>query len=189
MNNKTAENLMVPLDEYPVVDTSATVLDAVIRLEESRRSTETGRQPFQAVLIADDDGRIIGKLGQLTLLKTLLPGRRISIDQDTLDKAGVGDVILETALDHMRAFQGEFTDMCRGAASMPVRQVMHPIREHIDIKASIGEIIRRMVEWQTLSLLVTDSNRPVGLVRLSDLCDAVIAEMRWTTSDNNSGVL
>ena len=177
---------MVPLDEYPVVDASATVLDAVIQLEESRRNMGTGRQPFQAVLIADDRGNIIGKMGQLSLLKALEPGRRISVDRDTLDKAWVGDTVIETALDHMRAFQYEFTEMCQGAASLPVHQVMHPIREHIDVGASVGEVIHRMVAWQTLSLLVTDRDRPVGLVRLSDLCDAVMAEMRRTSSGNGS---
>jgi hypothetical protein len=39
-----------------------------------------------------------------------------------------------------------------------------------------------MVEWKTLSVLVTEEDRPVGLVRLSDLCDAVIQEMRGKSS-------
>ena len=186
MNNKTAGDLMVPLDAYPVVNASATVLDAVIRLEASRRSMGPGRQPFQAVLIADDNGFIIGKLGQLALLRALEPGLRTFGDKDTLERAGVSDTILETALDHLRAFQRGFPEMCQGAAHLPVRKVMHPVREHIDIGASIGEVIHRMVSWQTLSVLVTENDRPVGLVRLSDLCDAVIAEMRRTTFDNVS---
>ena len=186
MKTKTAGDLMVPLDAYPVVDASATVLDAVVKLAESRRNMEPGRQPFQAVLIADEDGQIIGKLGQLALLKTLEPGRQSFADQDTLDKAGVSDSIIEAALVHLRAFQHEFSEMCAGAAALPVRKVMHPIREHIHMNASISEVVHCMVAWQTLSVLVTENDRPVGLVRLSDLCDAMIAEMRRSTSGNRS---
>ena len=184
MSRKTAKDLMVPLEAYPVVDSSATVLEAVMKLEESRRRTGTGRQPFQAVLISDERGRIIGKLGQLTLLKALEPSRRTLVDQDTLEKAGVGDTIIETALDHMRSFRQEFPEICRSAAALPVREVMHPVREHIAVGASMGEVIHSMVRWQTLSLLVMENDRPVGLVRLSDLSDAVIAEMLRTAAEN-----
>lgn len=184
MNTKTARDLMVPLDEYPVVDDSATVLEAVVKLEQSRRKMESGRQPFQAVLVTDESGSIIGKIGQLALLKALEPSRQIFVDQDTLDKAGVSDTIIETALDHLRSFQYEFSEMCQGAAALPVRKVMHPVREHIHIDASIRDVIHRMVEWQTLSVLVTEKDRPVGLVRLSDLCDAVVAEMCQAASGN-----
>ena len=187
MKNKTAKDLMVPLEEYPVVDASATVLDAVIRLDESRRNMEPGRQPFQAVLIADENNNIIGKLGQLAILKMLEPDRRVIGDLDTLHKAGVSDQIMQTALDHLRSFQYEFSEMCKGAAVMPVRQVMQPIKEHLDVDISIHEVIHWMVVWQTLSVLVTENNFPVGLVRLSDLCDAVIAEMLQSVSGKGSG--
>ena len=183
MNTKTAGDLMVPLDEYPVVEESSTVLEAVIRLRESRKKMEGERQPYQAVLVADGTGRIIGKLGQLAILKALEPRSQILADRDTLDKAGVGDTILETALYHMRTFQHDFSGMCKGAAALPVTWAMNPIREHIDIRMPAGEVVHRMVAWQTLSILVTDNNRPVGLVRLSDLCDAVIAEMCRTVPE------
>ena len=181
MDNKTAGDLMVPLDQYPVIDVSATVLDAVLLLNESRRTMESGRQPFQAVLVADEKGRIVGKLGQLAILKALEPSRRL-FDQRDLNKAGVSESIVKAALDQIRAFQNEFSDMCKGAAALPVSSAMHPFKEHIDIGISIREVIHYMVEWQTLSILVTENNQPAGLVRLSDVCDAAIAEMHRSCS-------
>ena len=186
MNPQTAGDLMVPLDEYPVVDASATVREAVLKLDASRRKMESGRQPFQAVLVADESGRIIGKMGQLTLLKALEPSRQIFLNRDTLDKAGVGDSIIETALDHMRAFQHEFSEICKVAAAMQVRTVMRPIGEYIHVSAPIGEVIHRMVSWQTLSVLVSDDERPVGLVRLSDLCDAAVEEISRLSNNLDS---
>jgi signal-transduction protein with cAMP-binding, CBS, and nucleotidyltransferase domain len=181
MDNKTAGDLMVSLDEYPVIDASASVLDAVMLLDESRRKMDSGRQPFQAVLVSDEKGRIVGKLGQLAILKSLEPSRKI-FDQRDLTKAGVSESIVKAALDQMRAFQNEFSDMCRGVADSPVSSAMHPFNEHIDIAAPVREVIHYMVEWQTLSILVTENNQPVGLVRLSDLCDEVIKEMHRSCS-------
>jgi len=177
---------MVPLDEYPIVDASASVLDAVIKLDEFRKNMEPGRQPFQAVLVTDKNGSIIGKIGQLALLKTLEPSRQVYGDEDTLEKAGVSDQILQTALDHLRSFRHEFSEMCEGAKALPVSKVMHPVREHIDIGDSIHDVIHWMVAWQTLSVLVTEHGQPVGLVRLSDLCDEVIAQMLRPHSANGS---
>ncbi len=184
MDNQTAGDLMVPLDEYPVIDISASVLDAVMLLDESRRHMESGRQPFQAVLVTDKSGRIVGKLGQLAILKALEPSRRL-FDQHDLDNAGVSASIVKAALDQMRAFQSEFSEMCQGAALSPLSSAMHPFNEHIDIGTPIREVIHYMVEWQTLSILVTEKNQPVGLVRLSDLCDEVIAEMHRACSGSN----
>ena len=181
MDNKTAGDLMVSLDEYPIIDASASVLDAVMLLDESRRKMDSGRQPFQAVLVSDEKGRIVGKLGQLAILKSLEPSRKI-FDRRDLTKAGVSESIVKAALDQMRAFQNEFSDMCRGAADLPVSSAMHPFNEHIDIGTPVREVIHYMVEWQTLSILVTENNQPVGLVRLSDLCDEVIKEMHRSCS-------
>jgi CBS domain-containing protein len=176
MDSKTAGDLMVMLDEYPVVDESSTVLDAVMLLHASRRKMESGRQPFQAVLVADKSGRIVGKLGQLAILKALEPSRKL-FDQRDLANAGVTESVVKAALDQMRAFQSGFSEMCKGAAALPVSSAMHSFKEHIDIGTPIREVLHCMVEWQTLSILVTENNQPVGLVRLSDLCDEVIGEM------------
>ncbi|MCP4685448.1 MAG: CBS domain-containing protein [bacterium] len=178
MTIKKAGDLLVPLEEYPIVDCSATVLDAVIRLDEARRKTGVGRQPYQAVLVADKEGKIVGKLGQLALLKALDPRSRIADDQDALARAGVSDNIMETAFGHARSFQVGLSEMCAGTSALPVQSVMDPFGERIDIGTPIHEVIHQMLERRNLSFLVTKDGRPVGLIRLSDLCDEVMRQMR-----------
>ncbi|MCK5126837.1 MAG: CBS domain-containing protein [candidate division Zixibacteria bacterium] len=185
MQVNKAEDLMVPINQYPIVDSLATVLDAVIRLEESRRTSESGKQPFQAVLVADKNGKIIGKLGQMALLRALEPRSYVVDDQDALNRAGVGDSIMETALSHYRALQRELPEMCLGAAALPVRFIMIPFKEHIDVATPICEVIHKILEWQTLSVLVTDRDQPVGLVRLVDLGDEVMKQIRQTANSAN----
>ncbi len=186
MSVKNAGDTMVPLGEYPIVDSSATVLEAVIKLDESRRNTKPGRQPYQAVLVANKSGQIIGKLGQFALLKALEPKSRVSDDQDTLIRAGVSDTLMETALDHFRSFQQGLSEMCLGSSTLPVRSVMTPFREHVDKTSPICEVVHKLLEWHTLSVLVTLNNKPVGLVRLSDLCNEVIKQLQMTARNVDS---
>jgi hypothetical protein len=183
MNDLKARDLMVPLEEYPIVDSSASVLDAVIRLDESRRNMEAGKQPYQAVLVADKHGRIVGKLGQLALLKAMEPRSRISQDHDALERAGVSDEIMETALEHYRTLQSDLSEQCAVAAEAPVSFVMAPFSEHLDVNTPVCEIVHKMLQWQTLSVLVTQDEKPVGLVRLSDLCDELIKHMRMISNN------
>ncbi len=185
MTVKKAGDLLVPLEEYPIVGSSATVLDAVIRLDEARRKTVAGKQPYQAVLVADQEGKIVGKLGQLALLKALDPRTRVADDQDALAKAGVSDNIMETAFGHVRSFQLGLYEMCAGTSALPVQSIMDPIGERIDIEAPIQEVIHQILERRNLSLLVTKNDHPVGLIRLSDLCDAVMAQVRLTSTGSH----
>jgi len=177
---------MVPLDEYPMVDSSATILDAVIRIDELRQSMVAERHPYQAVLVTDQNGDIVGKMGPLALLRALEPRSHFVEDQDTLDKAGVSDSVMQTALDHFSSLQQGLDEMCPGASTIPVRSVMHPFKEHIDVDAPICEVIHQIVVWQTLSVLVTRQDRPVGLVRLTDLWEVVMGYMKNITTRSDS---
>ncbi len=175
---KKAGDIMVPLNEYPIIDSSATVLDAVIKLIESRRISKPDRQPYQAVLVADKNKQIIGKIGQFAILKSLEPQSRVSDNHDALKRAGVSDELIETALDHVRSLQQGLAEQCPSAFSLPARSAMTPFKEHVDKDAPIREVVHKMLEWQTLSILVTEDDYPVGLVRLSDLCDEVMRQMQ-----------
>lgn len=62
--NGTAGDMMVPLDEYPVIDASPAVPDAVMNPKESRRNMAPGRKPSQVVPVAESEGTIIGKPGR-----------------------------------------------------------------------------------------------------------------------------
>jgi signal-transduction protein with cAMP-binding, CBS, and nucleotidyltransferase domain len=182
MKDLSARDLMGPLEKYHVDVSSASVLDAVIRLDESRRNTEAGKQPYQAVLIADKRGRILGKIGQLALLKAVEPRSRVSRDHDALERAGVSDAIMETALEHYRTLQSDLSERCAVAAEAPAISVMAPFEEHLDLNTPVCEIVHRMLQWRTLSILVTENDKPIGLVRLSDLCDELMRQMLGTST-------
>lgn len=178
MDRKLVRDLMVPLEEYAVVDEDATLLDAVHALDEAQKHLPPGRQPYRAVLVTDKKGNIAGKLGQLVFLNALEPKYSVLGDLGRLARAGVSPELVSSMMEHFRFLQDSLPDLCQRASRIKVKDVMHPTKESIDESAPLSEAIHRMVLGQTLSILVTRGSDPVGLLRLSDLFDVVTDQMK-----------
>lgn len=177
MENRSVKDLVVPLDEYPVVPEDANLLDAILALDEAQRKLPPGRQPYRAVLVIDANGKIIGKIGQLAFMKALEPKYSVLGDLRTLARAGVTAEFVSSMMDHYQFFQDSFADLCTRGRSLPVKDVMHPVTESVDENASLSDAAHKIVIWQTLSLLVTRGEEVVGLLRLSDLFEELTAQM------------
>lgn len=184
MNEKRVKDLMVPLDHYGLVSQDDTLLDAVLKLEEAQKKRDRRRQPFRAVLVVDDKGKVIGKLGQLAFLKALEPQRNVLGDMSKLANAGVSEQFISSVMSHYRFFQEDLTSLCNRARNIKVKEVMHPVAESIDENASMGEAISKIIMWQTLSVLVTRGKEVIGLLRLSDLCQEVAEYMKFLSTQN-----
>lgn len=178
MNEPKVRDLMVPIDEYPAITPEMSLLDAILALNEVQKKRPSHLQPYRAVLVADSDGRIIGKLGQLAFLKSLEPRNTIMGDLEKLHNAGVSDDIVSTMIGHYRFFEEALPTLCARGRDLRVRDAMHPITESIDESANLCEAISKIVLYQQLSILVSRGDKAVGLLRLSDLCDEVARQMK-----------
>ena len=178
MNERCVKELMVPIDEYPVVSPEMNMLDAILVLNEAQRKRPSHLQPYRAVLVADSDGKIIGKLGQLAFLKALEPKNSLLGDLGKLRNAGVSDEIVSTMVEHYRFFEEALPNLCARGRDLKVKHAMSPIEKSIDENANLCEAISKIVLYQQLSMLVTRGDKAVGLLRLSDLCDEVARQMK-----------
>jgi CBS domain-containing protein len=178
MDRKRVKDLMIPLEECPVVDSRATLSEALLALDEAQKRLPSGRQPYRAVLVKDEDGRIVGKLGQWAFLMALEPKYAVHKDLGRLARAGVDPELVSAMMHHYQFFQDSLRDLCRRASTMTVREVMRPVEDNIDEDAPLNQAIHKLVLSQTLSVLVTRGAEVVGLIRLSDLFDEVAVEMK-----------
>ena len=55
---------MIPLSDYALVNENSTLYDTVIALDEAHRRYTHHRYAHRAVLVHDDDGRVVGKVSQ-----------------------------------------------------------------------------------------------------------------------------
>jgi len=178
MKSKRVKDLMISLDEYPVVSPDMSLLDAILTMTKAQKKRAPGLQPYRAVLVADKTGKIIGKLGQLAFLKALEPKYRHLGDLEKLKSAGLSDEIISTMIDHYRFLEEVLPDLCAQGRNTKVKDAMHPIEESIGEDAPLCEAINKIVIYQQLSLLVMRGQQAVGVLRLSDLCDEVARQMK-----------
>lgn len=178
MDKKLVEHVMIPLDEFPVVGDDATLAEALRALDKAQSRLPAGRQPYRAVLVEDKNKRVVGKLGQWAFLMALEPKYAVHEDLERLDRANVDPELVASMMEHYSLFQNSLSDLCRRAAGIRVRDVMRPVEDSISAQAPLSQAIHRMVLGQSLSLLVTRGAHVVGLIRLSDLFEAVADYMR-----------
>ena len=185
MNEKLVKDMMVPLDRYGLVSQEATLFEAILILQEAQKKRDRSRQPFRAVLIIDNNKKVIGKLGELAFLKALEPKHGLLGDVNKLTNAGVSEQYINTIMSHYKFFQDKLSNLCYRARDIKVKDVMHPITESIDENTILCEAISKLILWDTLSVLVTRAGEIVGLLRISDICQEVAEQMKALSQENN----
>jgi CBS domain-containing protein len=178
MTQKTVRDLVVPLEEYAIVDPDASLLDAVVALEKAQSALPQGRQPHRAVLVVDPGGKVVGKLGHLAFLKALEPRYDAVGDLAALSRVGLSTDFISSMMSHMELWKDSLDDICQRARHTRMKDVMRPVTESIAEDAPLSEALHNIIVRQSLSLLVTRDSEVVGILRLSDLFAAVTEQIR-----------
>jgi len=169
----TVEDLMVPIDEYGLVDEDATLMDAVLELElaQKRRDLEKHPHMHRAVLVQDKDKNIIGKISHIDVLRALEPRYKEMGDVRTLSRAGFSPTFLKSMLDTFALCDTSLMTMCSRGSRVKVRDFMYSPAEgeYVDADAALCEAIHQFVMGHHIGLLVVRDKKIVGVLRLSDV--------------------
>ena len=92
---------MIPLADYTVVPLGSTLFDAVVALEHAQQHLMPGKQSHRAVLVTDQDGHIVGKVGPFALMKALEPKYSILGDLETVRRPGIDSQTLQAMMEHL----------------------------------------------------------------------------------------
>lgn len=169
MNSKYVKDIMLPIKDYPSVKLGTSLFEAILQLSEAQRQIPKDLQPFRAVLVVDENNKIIGKIGQLAFLKGLEPRYSSLGDLQILSKAGISPELINSMVEHLSFWDDSLTEICQRAKKIKVEDVMHPASENIDENATLAEAGHKIVMTQALSILVNQGSTIVGILRLSDL--------------------
>jgi len=169
MDTKKIKEIMIPIESYATVNQESSLYDALIAIRKSQEKLSSGTMQIRAVLIVDNNNKIVGKMGHAAFLRALEPKYNEIIDFEKLTRAGVSADFISSMTDNLRLWQDDFVTICRQAGTIKVKNVMSPLSEGIDENASITEAIHQIIVLQLLSLLVRSGSKIVGIVRLSDL--------------------
>jgi len=173
MSERLVRDVMLPLSDYAVVSREATLLEALEALDLAQAKLPPDKMPHRAVLVKDESGKIVGKLGHLAFLKAILPHSRDLGNLEKLAFAGVSEGMIEAVMESLRLLQDDFSTICHRAQTIKVKDAMKQVEESVDENATLVEAINRIVMHQTLSILVKRGGEVVGILRLSDLFTVV----------------
>ena len=173
MHAKHVKEIMTPLNEYTVVNEDDTLYDAFVALKESRENLKPGQYVHRAVLVVNNKGRIVGKLGHLGFLRALEPKYKLmgDLDLDMISKAGLNKEFISSMMRDFGLWQDELDNVRSKSKKILMKEIMRPTKENIDINATMNEAIHKIVMYQMLSILVTQNDIVVGIVRVSDIYD------------------
>ena len=175
MSNYLVKELMVPLSEYATVPEGSTLFDAVLALEKAQEEFDHTKYKHRGVLILDKDKRVIGKLGQLDVLRALEPKDEDPCEIRELRQFGFSSKFVHKLRKQQRTKAKPLKDLCRKAAELKVEAFIQAPSEgeFIEQETSLEAAVMQLVLERHLSLLITADKGIVGVLRLTDAFAAV----------------
>ncbi|MFP4531155.1 MAG: CBS domain-containing protein [Desulfobacterales bacterium] len=174
MHEKLVKDLMVPLSEYAAISENASLHDAVQALEKAQTAWETSKSPYQhrAVLVYDKNHEIVGKLGQIEILKGLEPKyNQGAMLNDRITECGFSKEFMRALITKYSLLDKPLLDICRKASKIKAKDCMYIPEEgeFIDTEETLNLAINQLVLGRYQSLLVTRNKKIAGILRLTDV--------------------
>jgi len=185
----TVKELMVPISEYATVREGSTLFEAILALEKAQDEFDHKKYHHRAILILDKNGRVIGKLSQLGVLRALEPKDEDVEGIDVLSQFGFSQKLVQ-GLRKERRLQGvPLKDLYVRTARLKVEDFMQAPTEgeYVEQDASLDIAVHQLVLGNHLSLLVTKAREIVGILRLTDVFGAVLRDMKECMGTRGEG--
>ena len=180
MNTKTVKDLMVPLSEYATVSEDATVYEAIMALAKAQAEYDKSHYQHRAILVYDKNNKIVGKVSQLDILRSLEPkyaamGNRNPLSQIGLSRFGFSPKFMKEIVDQFNLWDRPIEESCTAAAKQKVKEIMYTPTEgeYVEESASLAVAIHQLLMGQHQSLLVTKKKNIVGILKLTDVFQAI----------------
>jgi CBS domain-containing protein len=176
----TVKDLMVPLSEYATVPMGSTLFEAVLALEKAQEEFDHTKYRHRGVLIMDGSGRVIGKLSHMDALRALEPKENPANGIKDLIQFGFSHKFVSSLRKQERLKAAPLGDLCQKTLALKVEDFMRATAEDelIDIEASLDIAIHQLVLGNHLSLLVTENDKVIGILRVADVFAAVFHTMK-----------
>ena len=180
MSDFLVKELTVPLSEYATVPEGSTLFDAVLALEKAQEEFDHTKYKHRGVLILNKDERVIGKLGQLDVLRALEPRNKEPGEINELRQYGFSSNFVHKIRKQRRLKAAPLQDLCSKASKLRVEDFMQTPSEgeFIEEEASLEMAVMQLVTGPHISLLVTRNKEIIGILRMTDVFAAIFHTMK-----------
>jgi hypothetical protein len=170
MKTRKVKDLMVPISAYKKISPQATLFEAALTLKEVQR--EFDKEPDRdMVVVAGGDDQVVGMVSQLDLLKGLEPRYGEVGIPSGASLAGFNPVFIKSMVESFGLWEKPLTDLCRKAADVQAKDFMHVPQDdqYVEVEAALDQAIHQLIMGQHRTLLVTQGQEVVGVLRLPEV--------------------
>ena len=171
MQKTLIKDLMVPTEKYSTIHENSLLIEAIHTLEKAEKDFEQLPYLHRAVLVYDDDKKIVGKLSQRDVIKSLEPNYENLEDIRSASLSGLSPGLIKNMMKEHSLWQADLDDICNRVSTKRVKEVMYkPTKgEIIEEDSTLGEALHALIIGQHQSLLVTRESEIIGILRLVDM--------------------
>ncbi len=181
MEKYSVKDLMIPISEYASVTLGTTLIDAVSALEAAQDAYTSSKYQHRAILVLNNNGDVVGKIGQLVALETIEPEYDFNEKIAEIKNYNFSEEYLARLRDKYRSEEPILqVEHLKIVATQKVEEFMQkPLPgELIDENSSLDTAIHKLVAGRFQSLLVTRDQVTVGILRMADVFSAVFHKIK-----------
>jgi predicted transcriptional regulator len=178
MEKLKVRDLMIPVDRFPKLSNRARFYEALAALETAQKKYLSGESEQRILLIEDEEGKIVGKLSPMDLLRGLETNYSRAEAEKTLAHFGLSHVWKSIQADY-HLWENPFSDLCRKAENVLVKDFdKGPTQtQSVDVDDSMAKCFHLFVMNRHDALFVFEDDRIVGLLKFSDVYKKVSETM------------
>lgn len=165
MATKSAGEVMVPIEQYPHISYWSTLRQAVKKLEESTLEAHGKNSLPRALLVFDEQERLLGIVRRRDILSGLEPKflRTMSIHH----RRELFNIEVDANLVDLST--GKIAQEMHSQAETPVSEVMKPIVATVKHDDHLAKIIHKMLSRDVNLLPVLKDDKIIGVIRSVDV--------------------
>jgi hypothetical protein len=125
LKTKLVKDLMVPLSEYATVSQEATLGEAVAALKQAQADYDQTKYRHRAILVYDQDQKIVGKVNFQSILKALEPKYDEMLSDAAPSHLGFTRTLQKSIIDQFKLWQDPLDRVCEKAAKFRIKTFMN----------------------------------------------------------------
>lgn len=171
METISVKDVMVSVSEYATVSKEATMYDACMALEKAQKEFDRTRYRHRAILVYDENRKIVGKVSQLDILRALEPKyEQIGVPRSTAHNPFTRQ-FMKSLFRQFKLWDKPLDAICRKAGQIKVKDFMYSPGEgeYVEEDTSLNEAIHQLIIGHHQSLLVVREKEITGILRLTDV--------------------
>lgn len=179
MDKIKIQDLMIPVEKFPKISSSASFYEALSALEKAQNQFLSGASSQRILLVENEGGEIIGKLSPIDLLRGLETNYTREDTEATLARFRLYNIWKSIQQDY-HLWENPFDDLCRKAEEVKIKDFVKGPTEgqSVTLNDSMTKCFHLFVMNRHDALFVFQENEIVGLIRFSDVFKEVSETMK-----------